>query len=115
MKTIIWSTGAGLIDDYNILSVPFCPYTILSIPFCPYHFVSYHFVLEPTSFSRDVTYLSPSSQRHSEKRGTLRRDWQNFQDYYNLSLPLLSQWLNTKNIPNLYAYSIAQVTGFFAS
>src|SRR6218665_2129970 len=65
MKKIIWSTGAGLIDDSKIfypfhfvrtiLSIPLCPipffpYTILSIPFCPYRFVPYHFVLEPFSF-----------------------------------------------------------------
>src|SRR6218665_632689 len=59
MKNIIFSMGAGLIDDFirNILAIPLCPYhfvhtilsntilsvyhfvhTILSVPFCPLPF-----------------------------------------------------------------------------
>jgi len=30
MKKIILSVGAGLLDEFMILSVPFCP-----LPFCP--------------------------------------------------------------------------------
>ena len=37
MKKIILSVGAGLLDKFMILSVPFCTW----------HFVRYHFVLEP--------------------------------------------------------------------